>query len=79
MQTICTPLDLAFLTRSSPGSHILGIPASLTNANDFPAFRSLIIFGILLKELYLLKLIRLFLSSYLRIIFAVCLVSSQAI
>ena len=51
---------LTSLTRSSPGSHILGIPASLTKAIDFLLLRSLIIFGILLKELCLLKLIRLF-------------------
>ena len=51
MQIIFYPLDLASFTRSSPGSHILGIPASLTNANDFPAMRSSIILGILLREL----------------------------
>ena len=35
-----------------------GIPASLTNAIDFPSLRSLIIFGIFIKELCLLKLIK---------------------
>ena len=58
---------------------MLGIPASLTNATDFPDLRSLIIPGVLLRELCLLKLINLFVISYLTIIFLVCLVSSQAI
>jgi hypothetical protein len=79
IQTIFVPLDLASFTRSSPGSQILGIPASLTRATDLPELRSLIILGILVKELCLLKLIRLFLNSNLFIIFFVCLVSSQAI
>ena len=38
---------------------MLGIPASLTRAIDFPSLRSLIILGIFFKELCLLKLIRL--------------------
>ena len=53
---IVIPLDLASFIRSSPGSQILGIPASLTKATDFPEERSLIMLGIFLKELYLLKI-----------------------
>ena len=79
IQIIFNPLHLTSFTRSSPGSQILGIPASLTKATDFPDFRSLIILGILFKELCLLKLIRLFVNSNLFNIFFVCLVSSQAI
>ena len=51
----------AFLTRSSPGSQMLGIPASLTSATDLPSLRKLIIFGILCNELCLLKLVNLLL------------------
>ena len=35
-QIILIPLDFAILISSSPGSHILGIPASLTKAIDLP-------------------------------------------
>ena len=79
MQMILIPEDFALLVRFSPGSQILGIPASLTNAIDLSALSSLIILGILLIELCLLKLIRLLVNSNLLIIFFVCLVSSQAI
>ena len=79
MQIISIPFDFTFFTRSSPGSQMLGMPASLTNAIDFPELRLFIIFGIFFKELCLLKLIRLFLNLNLFIIFFVCLVSSQAI
>ena len=54
------PFDLTALIKSSPGSQIPGMPASLTSAIDSPEFRSLIILGILLKELSLLKLVTLF-------------------
>ena len=47
-------------------------------AIDFPSLRSLTIFGILMKELFLLKLISLFEILNLFISFFVCLVSSQA-
>ena len=45
------PLLFSCLIRFSPGSQILGIPASLTKAIDLPKLRSLIILGILLEEL----------------------------
>ena len=40
--------SLTFLTKYSPGSHMLGIPASLTKATDLPECRKLIIFPVLL-------------------------------
>ena len=40
IQIIFNPIDLTTLIRSSPGSHMLGIPASLTNATDLPEFKS---------------------------------------
>ena len=58
---------------------MLGIPASLTKANELPDLRPFIIGSILLNELYLLKLMRLLVNSNFFIIFFVCLVSSQAI
>ena len=79
MQTIPIPCDLAYLTRFSPGSQILGIPASLARAIDLPELRALIILGILTEELCLLKLIRLLVNSNLLNNFLVCLVSSHAI
>ena len=36
IQIASIPLIFALLTRSSPGSQMLGIPASLTNAIDLP-------------------------------------------
>ena len=50
IQIIFIPMDLALLIRSSPGSQIPGIPASLTSAIDLPPFKSVINFGILFKE-----------------------------
>ena len=50
IQIIFNPFDLAIFTRSSPGSQILGKPASLTSAIDLPLLRSLIILGIFLKN-----------------------------
>ena len=46
IQIIFNFLDLTSRIRSSPGSQILGIPASLTRAIDFPDLRKLIILGI---------------------------------
>ena len=46
MQIISIPLSFAFLTRSSPGSQMPGIPASLTRAIDLPDFKSPISLGI---------------------------------
>ena len=60
MQIVFIPFDWASIMRSSPGSQILGNPASLTNATDFPDLRISIILGVFFKELCLLKLIKLF-------------------
>ena len=79
IHTMPIPFDLAYLTKFSPGSQILGIPASLARAIDLPELRSLTILGILKEELCLLKLTRLFVNSNLLINFLVCLVSSHAI
>ena len=79
IQTVSILFVLAFLTSSSPGSQIFGIPASLTNAIDLPFVKFSMILGILFTELNLLKLIIQFLILNLLIIFFVCLVSSQAI
>ena len=79
IQIIFKLLNLASLTRFSPGSQMLGIPASLTNATDLPSLRKVIIFGIFFVELCILKLISSFFISYLDKIFFVCRVSSQAI
>ena len=39
IQIIFNPFDLHSFTRSSPGSQILGSPASLTRAIDWPELR----------------------------------------
>ena len=52
MQIILNPLNFTALTRSSPGSQILGIPASLTKAIDLPEFKSSINLVIFLRYVY---------------------------
>ena len=49
IHTMLIPFDFAYLTKFSPGSQILGIPASLARAIDFPELRALIILGILME------------------------------
>ena len=64
MQITLIPFEVAFFMSSSPGSQILGIPASLTIATDFSEFNSSINREVLLCELFLLKLVSLFENSY---------------
>ena len=41
--TTVIPFSIAFVTRSAPGSDIAGMPASLTQAMDWPSIKSSII------------------------------------
>ena len=41
--TTVMPFSIAFVTRSAPGSDIAGMPASLTQAMDWPSNKSSII------------------------------------
>ena len=54
IQIIFSLFDFTSFTRLSPGSQILGIPASLTNAIDSPFFKEATILGIFFSELWTL-------------------------
>ena len=56
MQTTSSPAIFVCFTNSSPGSHIPGMPASLTRAIDLPELSKSIIFDIFFKLFCLLKL-----------------------
>ena len=51
IQITSCPARIVLLTNSSPGSHIPGIPASLTKAIGFPFLSDSIIFGILTAQM----------------------------